>query len=788
MQSTKDLRTVSISRPLSQASVKSTVETNIRIFNYGTELFIDARRASVTGHFISPKILQKICNSLRFSHGKVAVLVNQAGVPELLILSASPFESLEVKNEDEDWRVIVSDTGQVRRLQFESVKDVWLMADLVQRHLLVQLDKRSDLWRVDSPRIFCDDEPFQVEDGICAYRRYHISVIPVEGKGLGVVTHISTSFFTADTVADFFRTDLPDTERHSLRKRFERLTLRQAEQKGTLLYDLGRSQRKCYFDRFLEGVTCATTDKLLVKGKSYDSLLNYYLEEHPHVDVKAEDLVARVSFKGLPRPVPVAAHLLRVRVMNQALPNSLKQVDKISPEERAWLADKLWSKLPQKILGKGMRNGLWRPDESIVVRLEPPPLKFGGEKVLYAPSQRSIVAYQQYYRRRLEYLNKYGCYNVPPAMQRQIHFAVPKCVPEDAAQRLASDLVARLQRWTRINTLSWDVTCYSDIDDAAKQLEEKPPGVVIFVFEDREPSTYFLISYTLKSWRVKRITWYEMRWRYKRLTQAERLPKPARNRKDLSKWQPFVEMSALDVLQLLDCVPWVVARRLNYDAQLTIDVGAKKRFFGLSVLINRPNGSKPAFALRSLVEHKPDTKRETIDKGILYDKILELFQLLPHRQFDPLDSLLVLRDGHEYGDEMEAIEDARKQLIQRGFLTDEAVVHVIDLLKSSEKDIRLWEDESNTRSNVLEGNALLLSKDKIVVATTGAATLTLGTANPVTLQSSDPSVNLVAAASDMFATSQLNWSNPRKAQRLPLSSKQTDDDLKDRAAQEIRLK
>ena len=737
----------------------------------------------MTGHFISPKILQKACNSLRFRHGMAAIPINQE-IPELLILPASLFGSLEVKGED--WQILVDDMGRTRRLRFEDAEEALLMADLVQRYILVQLDKRHDLWRVDSPRIFCEAKHFQAEDGICAYRRYHISVVPIEGAGLGVITHISTSFFTTDTVADFFRTDLPDVERQLLRRRFERLTQRQDEQKGTLLYDLGRSQHKCYFESFLEGVTCATTGKLLVKGKTYESLLDYYAQKHPHVEVEADDLVARVSFKRLSAPVPVAAHLLRLRVMNQALPDSLKQVDKITPEERARLVDELWSKLPWKILDKGMRHGLWQRDESRIVRLKPPPLKFGNGKVLYAPKERSVAAYRQYYKSRLTFLNKHGCYHVPPAMQRKICFAVPNCVPEDAAERLASDLVAMLSRWTRIETLSWDITCYSDIDDAANQLSGKRPGVVVFVFEDLDPSTYFLISYTLKSWRVKRITWYEMRRRYGRLARAERLPKSAQNPKDLSKWRSFVEMSALDVLQLLDCVPWVVAKQLNYDAQLAIDVGAKKRFFALSVLVNRSSNLKPAFALRTLVEHKPDTKRETIGREILYDKVLELFQLLPHQQFDPLGSLLVLRDGHECGEELEAIEDARRQLVKYGFLAENAVVHVVDFLKGSEKDIRLWGHDSDIRSNALEGTALLLSEDRIVVAVTGDATLTQGTADPIILQPNSSGINLVAGASDVFAAAQLNWSSPRVAQRLPLPAKRNDEELKKRASQEIR--
>ena len=250
MQSTQDLLTVSVPRPLPQARVDLPVETNIRILNYGAKLYIDARQGTVVGQLVSPEILQKICNTLRFSYGRAAVSVGQPRTPGLLILPNAPFQLLEIGREDEDWRVKVRDTGQSRRLRFADAQDAQLMADLVQRYILVQLDNHSDLWRVDSPRIFCEVEPFKTQDGISAHCRYHVTVIPIQDVGLGIVIHISTSFFTTDTVADFFRLGLPSAERDRLRKRFERLSLRQEEQRGTLLYDLGRSQRRCYFDSF----------------------------------------------------------------------------------------------------------------------------------------------------------------------------------------------------------------------------------------------------------------------------------------------------------------------------------------------------------------------------------------------------------------------------------------------------------------------------------------------------------------------------------------------------------
>ena len=47
-------------------------------------------------------------------------------------------------------------------------------------------------------------------------------------------------------------------------------------------------------------------------------------------------------------------------------------------------------------------------------------------------------------------------------------------------------------------------------------------------------------------------------------------------------------------------------------------------------------------------------------------------------------------------------------------------------------------------------------------------------------------LDMVDVAADVHAFCQLNWSNPRVAQRLPLALKRTDDELKNRTAQEIR--
>jgi len=139
-------------------------------------------------------------------------------------------------------------------------------------------------------------------------------------------------------------------------------------------------------------------------------------------------------------------------------------------------------------------------------------------------------------------------------------------------------------------------------------------------------------------------------------------------------WDAFIEMNALDVLQHLDCVPWSLASQPHYEAQLVIDVGADRRYFALSLLICRPQSSDP-FRLETIVPIKSDHKQETINDVILCDEIVKLCQRAVRSGFDPIKSMLILRDGHECGREMNAVVEAQHKLITIGFLAGAAQVN-----------------------------------------------------------------------------------------------------------------
>lgn len=186
---------------------------------------------------------------------------------------------------------------------------------------------------------------------------------------------------------------------------------------------------------------------------------------------------------------------------------------------------------------------------------------------------------------------------------------------------------------------------------------------------------------------------------------------------------------------------------------------------------------------------KGDHQFETINSELLADSIAKLMENLQSTLggFDALRSLMVLRDGHECGTEIEGIANGLQRWRDMISLADDATVDIASLLKTSTKDMRVWRRREDDRSNVLEGQALVLTPRTALVCCTGAATLRgTGTAEPLVLKAADDTTDLTRLANGVFAFAQLNYSSPSHAYREPLPVKELDAALAERVAQDTR--
>ena len=743
------------------------IETNIRIVGPGTNLYLLTRCAKITTQDPSPKMREKACN--KFAGLDLAAVYCRVR-KQILVFTQSPIPPIEVKEDNSI--VQVEDGEKNQRIYFsDSENDASLLAQLIERHIRIQTKLRLKMQTVDSVRIFQDTKPFDTVENIDVYRRFEVSAFPIQGVGVGISVEISTAFFSHWTVADFFRDDIPDHEQQRLRKDFKFLSQRKESKKGTLLYDLGNNQMKCYFDKFRSDLTCATTGKRIVKRKVYNSVLDYYRQKQPQLDIADDDRVAMVSFRNISDPQPVAAKLLRLRVMNDSLPRALKQVDKITPWERLRLINSFWQRLGNDVLGQGkprISPYFWQPCFEKVIELLPPALQFADGLTLSAPQQRNSSEFQEHYKQRLRLLHKGGCLDTPILMERTVHFAIPNKVTEETRGRLIMDVTEHLKQLTK-NQINPEIVLYDTLDEVFLQLNrQSKPGIIVFVFDDQSPETYYKVAFELPNWRVKRITFRGLE------------NKSTGNHRG---WNSFTEMITLDVLQQMDCIPWGIGDEPYYDAHLAIDVGRNKRDFALSLLTFHPS-----LSIRTAVQRKIDSKHETINERVLHEEVVKIFNKgAERRNFQMPRSLLILRDGRECGRELEGINKAKEELIEKRLLAKTAEVDVVDFHKSIKKGIRLWERIAENRvEQILAGTAFFLDNCGVVLTTTGLPSRYQGTAAPVMLVGQSENIDMARVTRAVYASTHLNFSNPNVAQRLPLELKRTDDELRNRDSQEIR--
>ena len=765
------------------------LETNIRIVRSGVELSILVRPAAIEGTHISNDLLERVCGILRHRHHLAAVPL-MGSTPSLLVATRGPVPAAPIEQDDVVLDVI--DRGEPAFLLSLSASHGHLLPRLIERALLAELARNTDLWTLDSPRIWYEAKPFQTQEGIAAYRRFEIGSLFIKDVGIGIAIDIGTTFFSSSSLAYFFDANVPNDERKHRRNLFTELSGRQQGQKGTLLYDIGRSRHKCYFEDAPEGVTCGTTGKFRFSGRTYDSLFHYYHDKYPELPITDETPAAKVSFIGLDRPKWVASDRLYVRVMNDDLPESLAALDKIEPTLRYNYVETFWKRLGPTSLGsvaEGFEQGYWRPGPAHVAQFVPVEIEFGQHKCLPAPRVVSREAYRDYYLQRLKFLENVGCFSVPPTVGRTIYCAYPRASGEAVARQLAGDIVQKISKWTG-RPFDSALIPYDSVAQGLQQVRRSDSsGTVLFVLND-EPAAYHEVAFNLPGWRAKRITVRTLDTYHHKLTNGSYDRKKHQTTLQMGRrrWDDFITMSALDLLQLMDIVPWRTGQLGPYEAQLVIDVGHDRRHFALSLLIARNANKAPSFQIVSEVYVKSDPKHESINRVVLADSITRIFQKAMRHRFDTLASMLVIRDGQLGGQEPEGIAEALTKLVAEDKLSKNAVVEIVDFHKDTLKSVRFWEvSNDQQRTNPLEGKAIFLNSEMAVFTATGAATLHQGTAQPVLVcVGKGRSSKILEAAEAIFGGAQLNWSSPSVAQKWSIALKRTDEELSARAAQEIR--
>jgi hypothetical protein len=761
------------------------METNLKLVNFGTRLRAEVARYDLVGQVLTKDQVERFCTILARETKVPAVPYFHNGEWSAFI-TEKRYRITKRSFVVDDWVIRVEPSQAEFVLSVAKPGKQQLVADLYKRGFLIQIAEKTDLWTLGTPRIFYEKDPFLKSDfvqkfknvtDIQGYRRFEVSEQYLENVGQGFSVNVSTAFFTSLTVDDYFQMG------HS--QRFRRLAGRQQEQKGTLMYDGPNGKQVCYFEDYLTDKTLISSGELNFGAKRYPNLYAYYQEVAPAYPVNPTDKVAVVTFSGMDKKALVPANKLVLRVMNKMLDRELSQKDKIDPQERTELLNKFWTKMGRYPFGPhltGIERAYYQPGPENSGRFELTPLLFGGDFILNKPDRQTDATYRKHFNDRKSCLEACGCYYVPPTMNTEIHFVYPAHVDDRLAEFFASEVCDKIKKLTgkHVDPITASYASYADM--TAELSYNYKPGMVVFAFDDEDSVTYFNIRHELANWQLKRLTTHELRRTYKNYKDYK--DGLNYNQKAVRNWESYVEQNVYDIIQQLGCLPYMVEPKLSYDMQLVIDVSAKSTHIALSLFMYKQGMRIPVSA--ELIKPKTDAKKEEINKVFLEKYLKELItnnkDLIKAQQ---MKSMLILRDGKDCGEEFEAIKSVIQFFTEKGLFPADFKFDFIEYHKSSLKQVKIWEKSGHLNVNCLEGSYFVMDSTTAILATTGAGTINQGTAAPVMIRNKYTKGDLLPMLRDIFLTSQLNFSSPRVAQRLTFSAKRTDEQLKDRMAQEI---
>ena len=749
------------------------MEGSIRIFQPGVNLSHSVRVVELMGNKLSDEQLERVCSNLRNTHGLGAIPYQRRGeVQSIMVISNKSLNEYKIR--EGNWLVTLKDNNILKNLRFSQPEERDDLVDILVRAMYGKLEKSNDYNRIDTPKIWYDSTKIIAQEGdIIVYQRYNVSAIPIENEGIGIGVHVETAFFTNKPVQHYFETGQQD--------RFERLTSRQVGARGTLLYKIGNKRLKCYFVEYCEGMTCATTGKLTFDGQTFDSLYDYYTKKYPNLKFNPNDRVAKVSFDiNLGGAVPVSANMLFVRIMNDVLPSSLRKLDKIAPYKRKPAEHEFWNKIGEFPLSNStlkLKSSDWQPGSRNTYQLSLPKIAFNQDKILATPNSRNKHSYSKYYQDIKLMLDELGCYHVPANIPRTILFPFSTQVPQNLQKRFSSDIVARISKLTGKEIKAEILNFQYSYSEIFMQLKNVPSGMVVFTMTN-DPAIYYDIESELKRFDIKRLT---------EDTLFEHSNFIGRRQ---SRWESFIDLNVYDILVQMRCIPYLPDLSNHYDGMLVIDVGEKSKFFGVSLLINRIEGKKQIPLIISNTHYKADSKiSERINERQLETRIMDTFTNAKRQaRFAPLRRLLAVRDGKLCGNEQLALETAHKLLIKAGAFTEDSVIEIIDLHKTTSTEIRFTHTANGVVDNILEGTAITLDQRNLVLATTGAGTLKMGTANPLNIVIKRGNSDKLELAKYLFNSCLFNFFSPTVAQRLPFPVKELDDKLKIKLLQHIPVR
>ena len=687
---------------------------------------------------------------------------------------ACPVGQVYTLDEDvPDQKYSVEVTNETIQVEPEnaSKEELKVAAEMLKRSISDAFTKASNrFWRKHWNLYFrVEPENYDTEsDAAYAYRGMKFAVIFIQAKAF-LAADVVTTYRNKHPLSAYGESEWEQMFYYHVSEQVN------FEERDYFLRDNRANKIPC---RFIRSTKDTVSSFWLTIGDERKTVKQYYAERYG-LDLPSADRVVFVRDRGAAENWPVpASRLFPVFKTDSDEMSGCSVVPFISPADRIRYIQNFVSDLGE-ISFSGSRitvgSNPLKTERSYFIA---PNLEFRDGATLEMDESLPIEkAFSDYRRGKLEMLYQHGTFSEQSPADLVLFYpdSLQRAVRESFQTRLNLEIkkitesaprIARQVEYKLGNQPSSGAGLLQVIEDFLKSPADKVLPLVVLAepFRDR---VYDLLKQRLRSNPSQCVTERTV----KRIASDDRAVGGSRLRN-----------LALAILTAGGIQPWVLAKPLNYDFYMGVDL-----LFGQVIYVFVcGKGGRNVWVRRGL-PRKRHLSTEKIDEFELADRFAEAVREAKQMGVD-VNSVVIHRDGRWWSNEDEALSNAITDLQSDDTLPANCKVGVVEVHKSH-LPARLFTITNNTNlplENPIPGSYLKLNSAEILLTSTGqpgpwdrqsrtARTLLL----KLVRGEKDDLIDIKKIAEDAYGLTHLNWNAPEIEISLPVTIRWSDERLRE---------
>jgi hypothetical protein len=225
---------------------------------------------------------------------------------------------------------------------------------------------------------------------------------------------------------------------------------------------------------------------------------------------------------------------------------------------------------------------------------------------------------------------------------------------------------------------------------------------------------------------------------------------------------------------------WPFVLETHLHADITIGLDVKNHMAGLVVV------GKHGAKIRTFLDES--NQKEKLLEGQAYKYFKDILQKELKSAEEPVNHIVVHRDGIAFDTEVAGIKRAINELKQEGTLSENVTLTILEIAKSSMVDLRLFEITKRPSgyvqvNNPQVGDYHVMTDTEAYLCSTGRAFEHPGTSNPLHVRYVEGELGFQECLEDVYALTVLAWTRPEDCSRYPITIRLLDRFLRERATE-----